>query len=655
MTCPNLTGFPELFTLPFLFVHDLGVNNGAFVLAAAFGLRAGFRAGRGAGTGLAFAGAGLVSGGLVKFGADGLPDFVEFLGGGLDGRAVGAFEGFLHSSDGGINFALVVGGNLVLVVLQHFFRAIDEVVGLVAGLDLFLLEAVVLGMGLGVLAHRLDLVLGEAAAGGDGDFLLLAGAKVLGAVMEDAVGVDIKGDFDLGHTARGGRNIGEMKLADGLVVLGELAFTLEDVDFDTGLVVRRGGKNFRLAGRDGGVALDQLGEHTAEGLDAERERGDIEQQHVLDLALEHAALDAGADGDDFIRVDTLMRGLIDERVGGLDHAGHAGHAADEHEFIDLIGRDASVFQTGLNGPDGALEQIITKLLHFGASELHADVFGAAGVRGDKGKIDFVLRGAGEGDLGLLGFLLDALEGVGLLAEVHALLAFEFVENPVDDFVVPIVTTEVGVAIGGLHLEDTVADFQDGDVERSTAEVVDGNFFVFFLVETIGEGRSGGLVDDAEDFEPGDAAGVLGGLALGVVEISWHGDDGLGDFFTEARFSIGFELGQDHGRNFRRGELLGFAVHFHFDGGVAIGGADDFVGDALDFLLHFIELAAHEALDGIHSIAGVGDGLAFGGVADDAFTGFGESNDGRSGAFALGIFENLGLAAFHDRHTRVGRP
>ncbi len=101
-------------------------------------------------------------------------------------------------------------------------------------------------------------------------------------------------------------------------------------------------------------------------------------------------------------------------------------------------------------------------------------------------------------------------------------------------------------------------------------------------------------------------------------------------------------------------MFGFAVHFHFDGGVAIGGADDFIGDAFDFLLDFIELAAHEALDGIYGVAGVGDGLPFGGVADDAFTGFGEGDDGRGGALALGIFENFGLAAFHDRHTRVGR-
>ena len=55
-------------------------------------------------------------------------------------------------------------------------------------------------------------------------------------------------------------------------------------------------------------------EHAALRLDAERERGDVEQEDVLDLALEHAGLDGGADGDDLVRVDALVRVLADERT-----------------------------------------------------------------------------------------------------------------------------------------------------------------------------------------------------------------------------------------------------------------------------------------------------------------------------------------------------
>ena len=147
-----------------------------------------------------------------------------------------------------------------------------------------------------------------------------------------------------------------LKLADRLVVPGELAFALQHVDFHARLVVRRGRKDFRFAGGNGGIALDQLGEHAAERLDAQRQRRHVEQQHVLDFALEHAALDAGADGHDFIRVHALMRRFVDERMRGFHHARHAGHAADEHEFVDLVGADAGILQAILHRRDGAFEQ-----------------------------------------------------------------------------------------------------------------------------------------------------------------------------------------------------------------------------------------------------------------------------------------------------------
>ena len=61
------------------------------------------------------------------------------------------------------------------------------------------------------------------------------------------------------------------------------------------LVVLGGREGLALLGRDGGVALDQLGHDAAQRLDAERQRRHVEQQHVLDVALQHAGLDGGAD------------------------------------------------------------------------------------------------------------------------------------------------------------------------------------------------------------------------------------------------------------------------------------------------------------------------------------------------------------------------
>src|SRR6185503_10015880 len=49
----------------------------------------------------------------------------------------------------------------------------------------------------------------------------------------------------------------------------------------------------------------------------------------------------------------------------------------------------------------------------------------------------------------------------------------------------------------------------------------------------------------------DAAGVLGGLALVVVEVRGDGDDGAVDRVAEIRLGVGLELLQDHRADLRR--------------------------------------------------------------------------------------------------------
>ena len=79
------------------------------------------------------------------------------------------------------------------------------------------------------------------------------------------------------------------------VVGGQLALALEHDDVDRGLVVLGGREHLRAPRGDRRVALDHLGHHAAHRLEAERQRGDVEQHDVLDLALEHAGLQRGAD------------------------------------------------------------------------------------------------------------------------------------------------------------------------------------------------------------------------------------------------------------------------------------------------------------------------------------------------------------------------
>ncbi len=192
-------------------------------------------------------------------------------------------------------------------------------------------------------------------------------------------------------------------------------------------------------------------------------------------------------------------------------------------------------------------------------------FGPVCVGRDEGQVDLGLRGRGQLDLGLLGRLLQALQRELVVAQVDALLLLELVGQIADQPHVEVFAAEEGVAVGRLHLEHAVADLEDRDVEGAAAEVIDRDGAGLGLVEAVGERRRGRLVDDAQHFEAGDLAGVLGGLALGVVEIGGNGDDGLVDLLAEMGFRGLLHLLQDEGGDLRG--RIGLAVGL--DPGVAV--------------------------------------------------------------------------------------
>ena len=165
------------------------------------------------------------------------------------------------------------------------------------------------------------------------------------------------------------------------------AFALEGLDFDRGLAVRRGGERLALAGRNRGVALDQLGEHAAQGFDTERQRSHVEQQHVFDFAAEHAALNRRAYRDHFIGVHALVGLFVEELLDdGLD-ARDAGGTADQNDFVDLVRRHVGVLHGLFAGADGALEDVFAHLLEARAGELHQQVLGTGGIGRDERQID----------------------------------------------------------------------------------------------------------------------------------------------------------------------------------------------------------------------------------------------------------------------------
>ena len=167
-----------------------------------------------------------------------------------------------------------------------------------------------------------------------------------------------QGDLNLGHSTRCRRNAGQVEAADGLVVVGHGALALQHVDLDLGLVVGSGAEDLALLGGDGGVGVDELGHHAAEGLDTQRQRCHVEQQHVLHLAGEHTALDGGADGDHLVGVDALAGHFAEELFDFLLHGGDTAGAADEDNLVDVAVAEASILHSLAARLDGGADKVV---------------------------------------------------------------------------------------------------------------------------------------------------------------------------------------------------------------------------------------------------------------------------------------------------------
>jgi hypothetical protein len=213
---------------------------------------------------------------------------------------------------------------------------------------------------------------------------------VFGRHVDDAVRVDVEGDLDLRHAPRCRREFDQLELAERLVERRHLTLALQHVDLDRRLAVFGGGEHLGAAGGNRRIALDELGHDPALGLDAERQRRDIEEEHVFDLALQHAGLHRRTDCDHLVRVDALVRLLAGHAEHELLHGRHAGRAAHEHHMVDVALGEAGVFDRLVEHLGAALEQVRGHLLELRARERVVEMERALGGRGDERQVDLGL-------------------------------------------------------------------------------------------------------------------------------------------------------------------------------------------------------------------------------------------------------------------------
>jgi hypothetical protein len=233
-----------------------------------------------------------------------------------------------------------------------------------AGLGLILLLEL-----LGFRKHALDILLGKTTLViGNDNLVSLTGALLESGDVHDAVGIQVEGDLDLGHTTRGGWDASELELAEQVVVLGALALTLVDLDKHTGLVVREGREDLGLLGGNGGVAGNELGHHATGSLDTERQRGNVEQEDLVgrlgrSVARQNGGLDGGTVSNGLVGVDRLVGLLAVEVVADkLLDTGDTSGTTDEDDLVDLGLVDLGIRQDTVNRLEGRAEKILAELL-----------------------------------------------------------------------------------------------------------------------------------------------------------------------------------------------------------------------------------------------------------------------------------------------------
>src|SRR3954452_8619392 len=133
-------------------------------------------------------------------------DLRQGIGLGLDRLGILALKHTLEIGHRLFDRRLVGSGHLVAVFLEALLGRVDQAVSVVPGFDDRLALLVLLGMLGSLTDHLLDLGLRKTARSLDADLLLLAGRLVLGRDVDDAVGVDVERDLDLGHAAWCRRN-----------------------------------------------------------------------------------------------------------------------------------------------------------------------------------------------------------------------------------------------------------------------------------------------------------------------------------------------------------------------------------------------------------------------------------------------------------------
>ena len=167
------------------------------------------------------------------------------------------------------------------------------------------------------------------------------------------------------------------------------------------------------------------------------------------------------------------------------------------------------------------------------------MFRSGSIRRNKRQVDVAGHTARKFDLGFLGCLTQTLYRHLIGRQIHTGLLAETVDQPVNDFLVEVVTAQAVVTGSSKHFLHAIAHFNDGNVERTAAEVIYHDLLIVFFINTVGKCCRCRLVDDTLDLKPCDLTRILRCLTLCIGKVSGNRDNRLGHLVAEISFRILF--------------------------------------------------------------------------------------------------------------------
>mmetsp|Transcript_2889 Transcript_2889/g.5416 ORF Transcript_2889/g.5416 Transcript_2889/m.5416 type:complete len:486 (+) Transcript_2889:621-2078(+) len=417
---------------------------------------------------------------------------------------------------------------------------------------------------------------------------------VFGHNIDNTVGVQLETNDDLGHSLRQWGNAIQRELAQQLIVLCNVTLPLVHLDCNVGLHVLDGGVLLLVFAGNRSVPVDDARKHAPDNLCSQGQRSNVDQDQSLRVTLQDTALDGGTLGDHLIRVHSLRRLLPKELPHCVDHLRSPRHTSNEQHLANGTPVDPCIFQALLARLHAPRHDVVNDVVKLFPRELVREVITVAR---DEGNLDTHHLPGVQLLLCLLCGLTEAVGAHQIAGQILPRLIFEDLDEMITQCNVHVLSPQEGVTIGRLDLKHTTSNLQKRHIECATSQIKNDHLSgMAAFVQAIGQGSCSGLIDDTHDFQACNFASVFGGLALGVVEVSWHCNDSLGHALLQV-----FVCGLLHLLQHERPDLGG-GVWLAFDFNPCIAALIyDLVGQVLQLALDVTVPPTNQPL---HSVQGI---------------------------------------------------